>query len=88
MEQDIRIVVLQRGWVALGEYSRAGEHAKLTKACVVRRWGTTKGLGQLAAEGPQPQTILDRTPDIEFHTLAELLTFRCNPEKWAAHFGG
>lgn len=84
--EDIRIVVLQRGWVAVGHYSRNGEHAKLTKASIVRRWGTDKGLGQLAAEGPRPNTKLDPAPDVEFHALGEVLNIRCNPEKWATHF--
>lgn len=86
MNQDIRIVVLQRGWVALGHYNLDGERAKLSQASIVRRWGTSKGLGQLAAEGPLANTVLDPTPDIEFHALTELLNIKCNPEKWAKHF--
>lgn len=86
MENDIRIVVLQRGWVAVGVYSRQGEHAKLERASIVRRWGTEKGLGQLASDGPRPNTTLDAAPPIEFHTLTEVLNIRCNPEKWAKHF--
>lgn len=85
-DNDIRIVVLQRGWVAVGRYSRAGEHAKLARASIVRRWGTDKGLGQLASEGPRPNTQLDAAPDIEFHALTEVFNIRCNPEKWAILF--
>ena len=69
MENDIRIVVLQRGWVAVGRYTLEGERAKLEKASIVRRWGTQKGLGQLATEGPRPQTVLDPAPTLEFHAL-------------------
>lgn len=86
MENDIRIVVLQRGWVAVGRYTLEGERAKLEKASIVRRWGTEKGLGQLAAEGPRPNTKLDAAPTMEFHTLTEVLNIRCNPERWAKHF--
>ena len=86
MNEDIRIVVLQRGWVAVGKYTRDGDHAKLEQASIVRRWGTDKGLGQLAAGGPRPNTVLDTAPPIEFHTLTEVMNVRCNPEAWAKHF--
>jgi hypothetical protein len=80
--KDIRIVVLQRGWVAVGEYSKDGAQCKLEKAAIVRRWGTQKGLPQLATEGPLRETILDISPTIKFHELTEVLSIQCNPEKW------
>lgn len=86
MENDIRIVVLQRGWVAVGRYTRDGDHAKLDKASIVRRWGTSKGLGELASSGPLANTVLDPAPTVEFHALTEVLNIRCNPETWAKHF--
>ena len=45
---DIKIVILQRGWVMLGRFERNGNDCKLHNSYVVRRWGTTKGLGELA----------------------------------------
>lgn len=87
MEQkDIRIVVLQRGWVAVGEYSKTSddEHV-LTKASIVRRWGTSKGLGELAEKGPLPNTVLDSVPTaIRFHPMTVVLSMDCDPSKWAA----
>lgn len=35
----------------------------LINAAVVRRWGTTEGLGQLGLEGPQTETVLDKVLD-------------------------
>jgi uncharacterized protein (TIGR02996 family) len=35
----------------------------IDRAGVVRRWGTTKGLGQLAAEGPLRETTIDPAGD-------------------------
>lgn len=35
----------------------------LDNAAVVRRWGTTRGLGQLGLEGPTKETVLDPVPD-------------------------
>ena len=54
-----QIVVLDRGFVYQGNVTRAGDMVTIEKAKNIRRWGTTKGLGQLAAAGPQPNTVLD-----------------------------
>ena len=37
--------------------SQEGPFVILGDCACVRRWGTSKGLGQLAAEGPQRETI-------------------------------
>lgn len=79
----IRIVVLQRGWVVVGRYEHRGPTVVVTDGFVVRRWGTDKGLGQLAVEGPRPETVLDRTPRIEVHELAVVCSIDCDPAKWA-----
>ncbi len=42
---DLKIVVLQRGWVMIGKFERNGSECKLHNASVIRCWGTTKGLG-------------------------------------------
>lgn len=81
--KDIRIVILQRGWVFVGEYSRTGEDCTLENASVVRRWGTTKGLGQLAIEGPTEDTTLDPTPTVRFHVLTVVATIDCKAEVWS-----
>ena len=43
----IRIVILQRGWVAVGYFSQEGSQCKLERAAMIRNWGTSKGLGHL-----------------------------------------
>ena len=82
MEKDIRIVILQRGWVVVGEYSRDGEMVSIEKASVIRRWGTTRGLGQLAADGPTSSTTLDACGHVETHILAVVASISCDPTKW------
>jgi hypothetical protein len=83
---EVRIVVLQRGWVAVGYYSRDGENCKLQKASIIRNWGTTKGLGEIAEDGPKKDTKLDPTNGlVEFHRLTEVLTVVAQESKWKAH---
>ena len=80
----IRIVVLQRGWVLVGRYSQRGSDCLLENCSVVRIWGTSKGLGEIAKNGPiEGKTILDKTPTCSFHELTVCFTMRCEESKWA-----
>jgi hypothetical protein len=54
---DRKIVICTNGWVFVG--SDTGDGVNYTNASVIRRWGTTKGLGQLALEGKTDKTVLD-----------------------------
>ena len=82
---DIRIVILQRGWVVVGHYSQVGEECLIEHARVVRRWGTSQGLGELAAGGPiEGKTILDPVMTVRFHPLTVIATIDCEASKWAA----
>jgi hypothetical protein len=80
----IKIVIAQRGWVFVGKFSEEGESVVLNDAKIVRRWGTNKGLGQLAQEGKQPNTVLDEAGTVRVHKLATVAVLDCNQEKWAA----
>lgn len=82
MAKDIRIGVLHRGWVVVGEYERDGEEVVFKNAAHVRRWGTSKGLGELAASGPLKNTVLDAAPPVRVHALAVIQTIDCNAERW------
>lgn len=80
---DLKIVILQRGWTMIGKFERTGSDCKLHNASVIRTWGTTKGLGQLAAEGSQPNTKLDKCFGVvDFDYLTVVATLSCNPDKW------
>ena len=79
-----RIVVLHRGWVVVGDFKKDGNEVIVENANVVRRWGTTKGLGELAENGPQKNTVLDPCNTVRANELAVVMTMDCNPEKWAA----
>lgn len=82
MQPDVRILVLQRGWVAVGNYSAAGDDVKLTNAKIVRRWGTTQGLGEIAANGPRRETVLDEVGEVQVHRLGIVLAITCEPTAW------
>ena len=81
--QAVKILVLQRGWVAIGRYAKDGAEHVLTDASVIRRWGTDKGLGQLATEGPQRNTLLDKTGTVRAHELATVLVIDADAAVWA-----
>lgn len=56
----LKIAILDRGWVFVGRVTESPGAVSLTNAACVRRWGTTRGIGQLATEGPTKNTVLDQ----------------------------
>lgn len=79
-----QIVIAQRGWVFVGTVERSGDDVTITDASCIRRWGTTKGLGELAKNGPQSNTVLDPMGTVRLHSLAVVASLDCEEEKWAA----
>jgi len=81
-----KIVVLQRGWVMVGKLERNGSECKLHNASVIRSWGTTKGLGEIASEGPKSSTKLDPCGGVvEFDYLTVVCAIACEESKWAKY---
>ena len=79
---DIKIVVLQRGWVYIGRFSRIKNDCKLENASCIRTWGTTKGLAELV-NGATASTRLDKCEGVvEFDWLTVIHTIAVKPEKW------
>lgn len=78
----VRIVVLQRGWVVVGRYIEEGDEVTVLDASVIRKWGTTRGLGQLRA-GPTQDTILDPAGTVRAHRGAVVLTIDCDEDAWS-----
>lgn len=81
---ETKIIILQRGWIAVGKFYKKGSQCRLTKAAIIRKWGTTKGLGEIAMCGPTSDTVLDKSPDLEFHELTVVATMACSEDKWAS----
>lgn len=84
--KDVRIVILQRGWVIVGEFERDGMYGRIRRGHVIRRWGTEGvGIGQLT-KGPTEDTILDPLHGVaEFHELTVIQTITCEAEAWETH---
>ena len=78
----VQIVVLNRGWIVVGNVSEKGVKTIIQNASVVRYWGTSEGLGELAEKGPLPDTKLDKCPDVTVDTCNIVLTMNCNQSNW------
>ena len=80
---DIKIVILQRGWIMVGRFERNGSECKLHNASTIRSWGTTKGLGEIAKGGPTSSTKLDKNYGVvEFDYLTVVASIACSEESW------
>jgi len=79
---DIKIVILQRGWIMVGRFERNGSDCKLHNASVIRSWGTTKGLGEIALK-PTKDTKLDKCNGlVQFDYLTVVAMVDCNESGW------
>lgn len=77
----IKIAVLQRGWVAIGQFHQEGDKFSLTNASTIRYWGTTKGLGELKT-GPTDKTKLDKAGDMTFERLTVVTLMDVEDSAW------
>jgi hypothetical protein len=83
---EVCIVILQRGWVYVGKFYQDGANCRLEEAKNVRNWGTTKGLGEIALNGPTDKTVLDDSPTVKFHELTVVASLVCEAKKWQKQF--
>lgn len=79
-----KIVVAERGFVFVGNVSEEGDKVIIDNCDCIRRWGTTKGLGELATSGPLKDTVLDPQPRTVIHNLRVVHTIDCEADKWPA----
>ncbi len=83
LKGPIKIVVLQRGWNMVGRFERNGSDCVLKDASVIRSWGTTKGLGEIAKDGPTSKTLLDKCHgEVSFDILTMVFSLDCEEAKW------
>lgn len=65
MEKQLgqNIVVLDRGFVYVGDVSELSDRIIINNALNIRRWGTTQGLGELR-DGPLKETTVDKVGSV------------------------
>ena len=79
---DVKIIILQRGWIYIGKFKRNGNDCSLHNAYNIRVWGTTKGLCELV-NGPTSSTKLDKCNGVvEFDWLTVVHTITVDSKKW------
>lgn len=83
MDHGKQIVVLDRGFVYVGDVTTDGEWCLITNAHNVRRWGTEKGLGELAKRGPMAITMLDPAGTVRAPLRAVIAMLACEAASWA-----
>jgi len=80
---SVQIAILQRGWVCVGYFERKGNDCFMKQSSTIRRWGTTHGLGEIAKNGPTPNTKLDKNYGlVEFDILTVVQRLHCEELKW------
>ena len=79
---EIRIAILQRGWIVVGRFAQSGDMCEITNGHVIRVWGTSNGLGEIAENGPTTSTKLDKITNCQFHILTVVAFMDCNERKW------
>ena len=79
----VKIVVCDRGFVLVGRVEIKDHYVTITDCSCVRDWGTTKGLGEIAINGPTSKTKLDPQPTTRVHELQVVQLIDCEEEsKW------
>lgn len=73
------IVIATSGYVFIGDRVAQPDtfSVRLMGASNIRRWGTTRGLGQIALEGPTENTVLDAVGDIEIPSTSVIAVIKC-----------
>ncbi len=76
------IVVVESGWVFAAVLEDITGDIRASECAVIRSWGTTNGLGQLALKGPTKETMLDMCNITYIPKAKVLFTMECVPLVW------
>src|SRR5208337_1531535 len=86
VDHGIKIVVLDRGFVYVGKVSTDSDWCYIYEAKNIRVWGTTKGLGELAKDGPLGATKMDDCGDVQAPLRAVIHLMTAEASKWSKQF--
>ena len=78
---DIKIVVLDRGFVYVGHVEVSADWVTIQRAQNIRVWGTSKGLGELR-NGPLASTKLDNVGTVKAPTRALISLIDVEQKAW------
>jgi hypothetical protein len=76
------IAVLDKGFVYVGDVEVLDDWVVITNSRNIRKWGTTRGLGELALKGPTENTVLDDVGTVRApkHALTHII--ETDGQKW------
>ena len=77
----MQIVVLDRGYIYVGDVTDFGDHIIVGAAKNIRIWGTAKGLGELRS-GPTARTIADYAGTVQAPKHAVILLIAVDEGSW------
>ncbi len=77
-----QIVILDKGFVFVGDVSIGQKWVTIRNAKNIRRWGTSNGLGELAKFGPLATTILDDSGLVRAPLHAMIGLIECEAKSW------
>lgn len=80
--EGLNILCLHGRWNLVALVIDAGEEIHISHPSVIREWGTSDGLGQLADDGPQEGTKFDPEPDQVVDRIQIIRVIPCNREVW------
>jgi len=76
------VVVLDRGFVYVGNVECDSDWCVISDARNIRVWGTTKGLGELVLDGPTEKTKLDSIGTVRAPMRAVISVIDSEESKW------
>ncbi len=76
------VVVLDRGFVYVGNATCDDDWCVISDARNIRVWGTTAGLGELVQNGPTPKTELDVVGTVRAPMRAVISVIDTERGKW------
>lgn len=82
--EGFAIIVADRGYVYVGKVRMDDSFALMDEASNIRYWGTERGLGQLALEGPTDKTKLDKVGSLRIPVRAIISVIDTEVSKWPA----
>ena len=82
MMKGFAIAVVDRGFVYVGDIEHDGEWCHINNAKNIRIWGTEKGLGELALNGPRSKTVLDPVGRVSIPRHALIHLIETERSKW------